>query len=530
MVEERKQRENRNKRKAGLEVGLVATLILLLFRIPLAKIIGDEGNGYLAISWEIYSIFYLIFGYGYSKVACHMVQSRVSKELYRNSIKAMENVFVTGFFSSLLGGILLFFLAKPIGGLFFSANMVEISLKIFAPLMVLNCLVGIFRGCFEGMGTMVPTNISKLVEAIITATGTFLFAFVAGNYGAKVGALLHNEHFKAGFFAAGVVAGYLCGSILAGLFLSFVYILHKKGYNRLLKKDMTRTLETRGKLVQMIFLALPLTVLEVFFVKLYRLVNLYLYGHYQLQGENRQAGINLIGSFYGRISVLMTLAIVIILFLVEEKQKKGKKHFSQNEFKSEKQLITEQLEKLFALAIPIAASFPVLSSVLLKALYGSGGKNDSLLLGIGGITVLFISLGVYLGRIMLNLGRKKELISFQIAAFVLQTVMVFLLSRVKAGESFSLADLSLGIGELVFWIVFSISQLFGLIKFYRMRLPWGRMLIVPILQTSVMLLVEIMFVQLLKNTLPAWLLCILAIILGTIFHQLTRKVPVLNME
>ena len=59
MVEERKQRENRNKRKAGLEVGLVATLILLLFRIPLAKIIGDEGNGYLAISWEIYSIFYL---------------------------------------------------------------------------------------------------------------------------------------------------------------------------------------------------------------------------------------------------------------------------------------------------------------------------------------------------------------------------------------------------------------------------------------------------------------------------------------
>ena len=121
MIEERKQRENRNKRKAGLEVGLVATLILLLFRIPLAKIIGDEGNGYLAISWEIYSIFYLIFGYGYSKVACHMVQSRVSKELYRNSIKAMENVFVTGFFSSLLGGILLFFLAKPIGGLFFSS-------------------------------------------------------------------------------------------------------------------------------------------------------------------------------------------------------------------------------------------------------------------------------------------------------------------------------------------------------------------------------------------------------------------------
>ncbi len=529
MIEERKQQKSRNKRTSKLEVGFVATLILIVFRIPLVRIIGDEGNGYLAISWEIFSAFYLIFGYGYSKTVCRMVESRISREQYRNSIKTMETVFATGFLSSLVGAALVFFLAKPVGNLFFDGNMIEVSLKLFAPLLALNCMVGIFRGCFEGMGTAIPTRVSRLVEAIITATGTFLFVFAAGSYGAKVGALLHNEHFEAGFHAAGVVAGYLCGSVLACFFLSFVYVLQQKGFGRLQKKDMSRGVESRGYLVRMIFSTLPMVILEVFFLKLYRLVNLYLYGRSRLQGENRQAGIDLIGSYYGKISVLMALAIVILLFFVEE-NKKSKRQSQQNEFKSGKQLMADRLERLFALALPITANFLVLSGVLLKALYGNGSQTDSLLMGIGGISVIFAALGVFLSRTMLSLERKKQVIIFQLAAFAVQTAIVVILNRQAATEGFSLADLSLGVGELVFWILFSVSQLISLIKFYRLRLPWGRMLIVPIIQTSVMLLVELVFVQLLQKTLPAWLVCLLAAALGTVFHQLTKKVPALNME
>lgn len=529
MAEERRQRENKNKRNTGLETGLAATLILLAFRIPLARLLGDEGNGYLAISWEIYSIFYLVFGYGYAKAIGQLVEIRMNKGLYRNSVEAMKTVFTVGFFSSLVGAALIFLLAGSLGRTIFQTNMVEISLKLFAPLMVLNCLVGIYRGYFEGMGTEVPTRISRLVEAIITATGAFIFVLIAGNYGAKVGALLHNENFKPGFMAAGTVGGYLCGSALAGLFLILVYVLYKKAYNRLLKKDMTRVLESKSSLLQNTFFSLPLIILEVLGIKLYRLFNLAIYGHNQLKGEAHTSAIKAIGSFYGKISVLMAIAIVLILFLIEEKKKK-KKSYSSYEFKGGKQVLADQLEKLFSLTLPVLANFMILSQVLLKALYQSASQRDCLMLGIGGASVLFISLGVWSSRMMLNLQLKKQMILLQLAALSLEIPIVMLLNKTEIFAKLPLAELSLGIGELVFWIIFSLGQLISILKQYHMRLPWGRMILVPIIQTFVMAIIELVIVQLLKNTLPAWGVCILAIIMGSVFHQLTKKVPLLNME
>ena len=45
-----------------------------------------------------------------------------------------------------------------------------------------------------------------------------------------------------------------------------------------------------------------------------------------------------------------------------------------------------------------------------------------------------------------------------------------------------------------------------------------------------MIIVEVMIVQVLNKKLPYWAVCILAIVVGGIFHQLTKKVPLLNRE
>ena len=43
--------------------GIISKVIGLLYRSPLANIIGDEGNGYYGAAYEIYAIVLLISSY-----------------------------------------------------------------------------------------------------------------------------------------------------------------------------------------------------------------------------------------------------------------------------------------------------------------------------------------------------------------------------------------------------------------------------------------------------------------------------------
>ena len=48
-------KENNKRRQLSWDLSFTGLLILLLFRIPLTNIIGNEGNGYYFISFEIFT-------------------------------------------------------------------------------------------------------------------------------------------------------------------------------------------------------------------------------------------------------------------------------------------------------------------------------------------------------------------------------------------------------------------------------------------------------------------------------------------
>ena len=440
-----------------------------------------------------------------------MVKNRIERGLYRNGVKSMSTVLLAGFFSAAAGALLLYAVSTPLAGFFPGEKMVEISLKAFAPLILCSAILGIYRGYFEGMGSRVPTNISRLVEAVVTATGSLLFVFIARGYGEKVGALLHDSHFASGFAAAGVVAGYLCGSILSFLFLGLVYILYKTGYNRLLKKDPTRVAEARGGLIRELTGILPTIIFPILFLRLYRFANLWIYKGQLSTEEEILKGIGIIGSFYGKITVLMSLAIVLILLICGGGKKRNKKQLMQNEFRTGKQILTEELQKLFLLAFPIAGSYISLSEVLLKTIFKTASQNDCRLFMVAGGSVIFISLGVYLYRLLISLQLKKQVVIVQAVAFIFQLVFMLFIVKLPTVGNLSFSALSLGVAEMMFWIVFCLGQLFILLKGYRLRLPWGNLVFLPLIRTLVMVVVQILVVNLLKATIPSWIICILGI-------------------
>ena len=523
-----KQKIASEKRKQNMGVGFAAMLIVLLFRIPLAGIIGDEGNGYLALGWEIYQLFFLIFAYSYTRIMASFIGSRMAKKMYRNSMTVARSVFVIGSFSLIAGAVLLFFFSNQIGSLIFQIPMVEISLKIFAPLLLVNGLLQIYRGFFEGIGTEVPTDISRLIEGIVIATGAFVGAYYAGQYGRKVGALLHNERFVYGFSSAGVVVSYVCGAVFSLFFMIFVYILYKMAFNRQLKKDNGRLAESKSSLYRAILTGAPLFVLEVAGVRLYRFVNLSLYVRRPSVEEGGDI-IAEIGRFYGKITVLMALALVVILWFAGSGRSVQRKVLIRDQFKSGKQLLTEELKRLFSLALPVGVTYLVLGEFILKALYKGAGQSSIHMMRVAGISLIAISLGVYLYRTLQTLQLVRQLIVIQLIAFLVQTMAMAAFLRMPVFVQLS-ADISMGMAELIFWTVFSLGAAFVLRRTYRISLRLDQILVAPVVQTAMMLLIEIFIVGLLGSKLSPWLVCFLAILGGTLFYRFSGKISFLNPE
>lgn len=66
----------------------------------------------------------------------------------------------------------------------------SIALKVLAPTLLIVAIVGVFRGFFQGLNTMMPSAISQIAEQIMNAVVSVVAAWLLFSYGAKVGAVL----------------------------------------------------------------------------------------------------------------------------------------------------------------------------------------------------------------------------------------------------------------------------------------------------------------------------------------------------
>ena len=62
-------------------------LIGMIYRIPMANILGDEGNGVYSAAFEIYNILLIISSYGMPMAVSKMVSAKISQKRYKSAYK-----------------------------------------------------------------------------------------------------------------------------------------------------------------------------------------------------------------------------------------------------------------------------------------------------------------------------------------------------------------------------------------------------------------------------------------------------------
>ncbi|MCD8098172.1 MAG: oligosaccharide flippase family protein [Lachnospiraceae bacterium] len=205
---------------------VIVRVIGMLYRVPVTRIIGAVGNSYYSAAYEVYSMMLLISSFSLPLAVSKLVSARMAKGQVKSAYKIFRCTLVFALVSGGIAALLIFF-----GAGFFSETLVntpqsKLALQVLAPTILIVAIMGCLRGFFQGMGTMVPTAVSQIVEQIVNAAVSIGAAYLLFSYGTKLDHLLGTETAAYAYGAAGSTLGTGMGA-LAGLllliFLIFAY-------------------------------------------------------------------------------------------------------------------------------------------------------------------------------------------------------------------------------------------------------------------------------------------------------------------
>ena len=198
---------------------IISRIIGLLYRIPLKSIIGDIGNDYYGTAMEIYSILLLISSYSLPVAVSKLVSARMAKGQRKNAYRIFKGALVFALISGSAACLIVYFGAGVITTYIVNTPLSIFALKVLAPTLLIVAVLGVVRGFFQGMGTMMPSAISQLIEQIINAVVSVWSAYMLFQYGTRIGAVLGNPAtYAEAYGAAGGTLGTGVGALAALFF------------------------------------------------------------------------------------------------------------------------------------------------------------------------------------------------------------------------------------------------------------------------------------------------------------------------
>ena len=247
--------------------GIICKIIGILYRSPLAHVIGDEGNGYYSSAYEIYTIILLVSSYSIPSAISKVIAHRLALGQYRNARKifhcALMYVVVVGGAASILT---LVFADVLVGG-----NSVPV-LRIFAPTIFFSGILGVLRGYFQAHGTMVPTSFSQILEQILNAVVSILAAFLLMHMVAG-----QDDTTLAIYGASGSAIGTGAGVLVALLFMLFVLALNRRALAKQERRDRSGELLETGEVYRIIITMVTPIILSTFIYNCNSSLNLTIY-------------------------------------------------------------------------------------------------------------------------------------------------------------------------------------------------------------------------------------------------------------
>ncbi len=224
---------------------LVVKLLGLIYKIPLASILGDEGMGYFNSAYTVYAFFYLLCTAGVPKAVMILVSEAKAAgrgDMERKTVRVASILFLS--LGAVLTTVFMVFSA-PLATLIGNSRSAYTMLAI-APSIIFISLAGVIRGYLSANMLLLDIAVSQVIEGAGKLAIGMLFAMVGRRMNMPIEML-----------SAMTILGVTLG---AGLGLLYLLVCSKIKLKRENTGQNKKTQTSREIIKRILSISIPITV------------------------------------------------------------------------------------------------------------------------------------------------------------------------------------------------------------------------------------------------------------------------------
>lgn len=462
--------------------GIIVRLIGMLYRIPLANYIGDEGNGYYSAAYNIYSIMLILSSYSLPVAVSKMVSARLARGQYRNARKILRAAL---FYATIVGGV--GFCALWFGSGFFAEHVIKMpysayALKVLAPTVWVMAYLGVLRGFFQGHSTMVPTAVSQIFEQIVNAVISLLAAKSLFDLGVKSNLVYGSTEYSYAFGAAGGALGTGAGALTALILFVGLYLMYRPKMKRRIRKEQGTSAESYGIITSTLFLTVVPIIVSSSLYNSSTVIDNVLFGQIMTGlGEARQIASQW-GIYSGKYHLLFNIPVAVANSLSSSLIPALSRAVAEKDRKQTLNRIASAIRFSMIIAIPSAVGLAVLAAPISNLLFPGRDNTDLIKMTCyGSSAVVVYSLSTVTNAVLQGINRMKTPIRNAGISLVLHTVILFVMLRY----------LHMGIygvlyANILFALFICILNARAIARFKRYRQEVKKTFLIPMVASAVM--------------------------------------------
>ncbi len=423
---------------------ILTRIMGIAFRIPLTRIIGDEGIGAYSNAYEIYNLALLLSTYSIPIAVSKLVSARESKKEYINSFRVFKTAMIFSAAAGALAALVTFFGAEYFSNTLFKSVSSAIPLKFLAPTIFVFAIMGVLRGYFQGKNTMLPTAISQLLEQ--------LFHVVVGLVAAVIFMKLYaGSEFQVAYGAAGGTFGTLIGAVVSLLFLGVIFFMYYPTLKRRFRKDSGAQIEDYQTMLKLVLITIfPIILNQTLYSVSGTLDSVLLNSVLDSKGFSEEARLVLWGRYSSKYRLLANLPLSIASAIGVAVVPNIVRAHTENNPRLLYEKTAQAVKFNMMIAIPCAFGLAVLAKPVMFVLFNDTTEMTPLLMQLGALAIVLYAYSTTTSNVLQGLSMMRYPVIHAAAGIVIYVIIDYILL-----SFFDMGVYALIVGHTVFPLIVS---------------------------------------------------------------------------
>ena len=481
--------------------GIIVKVLGALYKIPLARLIGDEGFGLYSMVYPIFSMLLVLSTAGIPIAISILVSEKQS----RNDDKGAKKVFLVSLAIMAVIG-LIFTLLLLISSEWIAAHdrfdhRIFYALIAIAPAIFISSIISVFRGYFQGNQTMMPTALSQIVEQSVRVVTILALAYILLPRGLE-------------FSVAGVTFGAVTGGLaaLSVLIIAYISFRKKQKENSNASPATVHDVEPALSLTKKIAaLALPISIGGLVVPIMQAIDVIVIPSRLQDIGYSPEIATGLFGQF-GMANVLINLAPIITISIALSLVPSITASMAQNQPDEVKHKVNLAMWLTFLIGLPASAGLFILAAPIAEMLYA--------IPEVGRILAVLAPSALILGLYQTTRGALKGMGKVYLPVInltigiIIKGVLTYILVGIPA-----LGLIGAGIATVTGLTVSVLLNYYFVKKYTNFKMSWKRNVVIPSICTALMTALVFLIYSLTIEPLGNTFSVIIAITLGVLVYS-----------